>query len=397
LSLSPAGVDVTKADRQVQVSVHLHDDTGVAQASAALFAGDQYTPYRPLHLTSGTVRDGVWSGPITVHRFALPGSFYIGIDVTDRVGREYEDANPQQHVTVTDSTPDTQPPVVRSVSVPSAAIDTRTADSSVTFTAHITDDAAGVEKPGAIGCIYAPGVAPEWVQTRCVTMIRSKGTATDGTWKVTVPLPKNSIAGTWNVGVWVLDVLMTHGEHYYLGTDMYHWQQVRNAGYPTNPNEHELAGARFAVLGTADTHPPRLKTVKVNHTSVDTLTSDQTVDMYVHAQDAKGEGVTDLQIYINAVDPANAGVRPQISAASLYQGDAVDGWWKVQLVFPRGTPPGQYRLDYVSVRDRLHNLMYAAVPQTGGMEQKAYPAGSLVTTSGAAWDGIITVVANPAG
>jgi hypothetical protein len=228
-------------------------------------------------------------------------------------------------------------------------------------------------------------------------MTRSKGVPADGTWKATAPLPKASIGGTWNVGVWVQDVLGTGGMRYYLGSDIYHWQQTRNAPYP-NPAEIELPGARFSVLGSTDTHPPRLRTVKVNRTSLDTLAADQTVEMYVHTQDAKGEGVTDLQIYVDALDPANADVRPQqITAATLYQGDAVDGWWKVELVFPRGMPPGQYRLNYVSVRDRLHDAFYAAVPQTGGIPEQPYPAGSLLTTSGGAWDGVFTVVANPAG
>ena len=391
---SATRVDVTKSDTTVKVRVRLKDDTGVVRASVGAGRASGR-----IYLVAGTVRDGIWEGTVLARRYSAPGKATFGIGAVDRVGRGgtgYAD----ETLTISDATPDLAPPAVHGVTLSTTKLDVRKAAGELTITTRVTDDASGVRPDGIVGCLLAPGEGSAYVQVRCDNMTRVKGTARDGTWRVTSPVARGSVGGDWNVAIWVNDVLNYDGEQYYWGPDAFRYFM---SVWPTGPDgqhdprDHALAGARFAVLGATDNVAAKIVGLKTDKVSVDTLAGDAVVNLYVHATDVAGEGVSYAGAYVEPAEPDQ--LTPQGSDGELYQGTETNGWWRVAITFPQGLPPGRYLVSQLIVEDRTHWRSYTPPnsPYAGQDGQLALPASSVKTADNAAWDGVITVVANPAG
>ena len=67
VSTLPAALDVRSADGTVPVRVHVTDNkSGTTVVRAYVTDGSYRSPYAPLHLASGTRRDGMWEGTVIV-------------------------------------------------------------------------------------------------------------------------------------------------------------------------------------------------------------------------------------------------------------------------------------------------------------------------------------------
>lgn len=392
LTVVPATVDVTSRDVPVKVRLHVTDDTGVEMVNASASAMAPYRTSRVInfvgsHLVSGTVRDGIWELGTVLRRYSEPGRFEFDVSTRDRVGRSASSLVEGPVLNVIDRNPDNRSPVVRSVGFDKQSVDVRTAPATVTVTAQITDDLSGTWDVDA--CFWAPGESMQ--QVECPVMQRVSGTARDGRWRVSFTLPRGSLGGDWNVSISTHDKVGNNGYHY--GEDIYReW----TAGWQPDANTRLLAGGRFAVAGSKETAAAWLRTVKVDRPSVDTLPGDQTVNMYVRAADVPGEGVTQVSASLSGI---GAGMPHFRESASLHQGTRTDGWWRLSFLLPQGTPPGRYELSSLNIVDKGHFRTYELpnAPYIDGRTRLVMPAGSTVTTDGAAWDGAVTVVANPAG
>jgi len=396
-SVTPDPVDVTYGDKPITVRVHLLDDTGVAGAQFSLqdFTTAAAGPavFQPT-LVSGTVRDGIWQASGVARRYSEPGDFELNVDVTDRVGR-HTSRSIDSAITVRDATPDRANAVVTAISLNKTSVDVRSASGSITTTAHLTDDASGVQLGDAVVCLYSPGGDGTYNQHACDNMELVSGTARNGYWRFTSAIPKGSIGGDWNVGVWVNDQVHQGNPGYFVGEDVYRYYA---AEWGSTEGLHKMANARFSVLGTSDNTAAWLTGAVVDKTSVDTLPSAQSITLDVHARDAAGEGVTEVGVYWAAEGGAgdsSAGFSP-IDAVRV-SGSVTDGIWRAVLTMPQGTPPGRYCLTQVWVVDKGHWRSYAPAcsPSYGQSGQLALTG--LTTTSGATWDGFVTVVQNPNG
>ncbi|MDQ1688322.1 MAG: hypothetical protein QOK42_1297 [Frankiaceae bacterium] len=392
--VTPDPVDVTTGDRLLLARLHLVDDTGVSTVQIGFqdFTTGELGPSggNP-HLVSGTVRDGMWEATVKAHRYSEPGVFEMYVDARDRVGR-WLNTMVDSAITVRDATPDRSNAVVQSVHLLSSTVDARSADTSIGATAHITDDASGAEVGDVFMCLYSPGSAGAYNQQPCDNMERYSGTARDGSWRSTSSIPKGSVGGTWNVGIWVTDQVHQGSPTYFLGEDVY---RAYTADSPApEPSYVSLANARFTVLGDADNTSASLLGFKADVTSVDTLTAAKTVTLSVQAHDAAGEGVSGVGGTIAA--ESNDASSPSFPPADgvRFQGTLTDGWWSLTFTFPQGTPPGRYPVSQIWVSDKSHWQSYAppASPYAGYPDQLAFPPGSIRTADGGQWDGVITVV-----
>ena len=81
VTTSATQVDVTDADREVTVRVHVTDDTGVRSVRVGTFEQADDFPMAPAMLDSGTVRDGWWETTLVFRRWSLPGTYRFSIYV----------------------------------------------------------------------------------------------------------------------------------------------------------------------------------------------------------------------------------------------------------------------------------------------------------------------------
>src|SRR6185503_14438552 len=147
-------------------------------------------------LISGTPRDGIWSTTILVPRFVSPGPRDIDIFVGDRVGRDDSETRPNAY-TVVNTVYDREMPVLRSLSLSASSVDVRTAGSSITATARVTDDLAGPTDMYLCPAHAMPSGTPSFRQAGgCEQMRKASGTPADSSWKATLPIAEGSPSGT---------------------------------------------------------------------------------------------------------------------------------------------------------------------------------------------------------
>lgn len=395
---SPASVDVTAGDKPVTVRLRLLDDTGITsvQTSFQDFETASLGPSLSTpSLVSGTVRDGIWQVTGTARRFSEPGAFELNVNVRDRVGRSTS-TSVASVITVKNATPDRKNAVVLGASSSKSSVDVRSANATLTVYARVVDDASGVDPTSIYGCLYPASTAGSHPSSQCRYMTLYSGTTRDGFWRSEHVLPKGSIGGDWNIGVDVND--QVHDEaNSWVGQDVYRNAIAYHGG--SAPWLHPLKNGRFSVLGTSDNTAATLVGLRPSATSIDTLAAARTVDLYVHARDATGEGVTEVGATVQNATNSSEGPSVPVLAGIRYQGTPVDGWWRLRVTFPQGTPPGRYPVSQVYVVDKSHWRSYAPPGSTfaGDSSQLAFPVGSVRTSDGTAWDGVITVVQNPNG
>jgi Ca2+-binding RTX toxin-like protein len=336
LSLSRSTVDVSNGPVTITASVRVTDDTGVRQVQIGHVA----------RLTRGTVRDGWWNATITIPQYSEPGLRAVDVSLTDRVGRSGQGFFPER-ITVVNSRPDRQPPVVRSMSVSPASVDVRAAAEEVTATMRITDDLAGVE--GGYLCpahLYADAFRQA---DACSSLERTSGTARDGLWTASYTVPRGAVGGQWNFQVWVEDASGNHPTQYYFGPDQLQWEAAHDVE-PWGLPLPDGAG-RFTVTGSSDNNAPVLTSMTLSPPSVDVRTSSATVTVDLAATDL--EGITSAGVSVAGETDQGWIDLGSDSDPTLVSGTPEDGVWRLRLPIAQGTPPGTYRIQ-VWLEDVTH-------------------------------------------
>lgn len=372
-TLSTPRVDVSDGDRRVTVRVHVTDDTGVAEVSVS--AGDDSgngITWGYGDLVEGTVRDGWWEATLVAAHWSAPGKFTLAVSLRDRVGRRSSRSYPDQVLTVADSNPDLDLPQVQLLSpAPSASYDVRSAGQDVTVRARINDAVSGVWYADL--CLYKPrdgfyGNLP------CAGGDLVSGDRHSGVWQAVVRIPKGETGGDWNVGIDTLD--WAHKDEspvQWMGPDLYRYWT--NDGQNTDTFVQPLPDGlgRFSVLGTTDSVPPTIDSLSLSPDHVDTLNGPATVTVTVHAQDAPGEGVTDVGLALTSTTDPEDQLVPLLDLA-LTDGTAVDGTWTGTFTLPQGSPPSTYWVQ-AWAEDVTHFRSYASsdAPFAGDPDQTPLP------------------------
>lgn len=363
-TVSPGAVDVTAADAQVTVRVHVTDDIGVGRLQAYLaqhYNGAAF--WIPnFDLVSGTIRDGWWRATVTVPRGTLPDTFWLDLSINDRLGRSTNSDGGGLTVQVADTDPDLESPQLTLSSVTPGAVDVRTQARNVTVTVHGVDARSGLSRLDI--CLGRPGIPTEtnpyplFRSVDCTEDVtRASGTAQNGTWTTTLTIPKGSVGATYNVFASVED-RVTNRAHWF-GPEAYqqwdHGNWCCGAAYAF-PDD----AGRVEVTGTvADTTPAWISAVTASKTELRTLASPDKVTVRVRAQDATGAGEGVTKVTAMLVSSQSLGSDPQFTQTTLElaSGTVTDGWWQGDVVAPQGTPPGTYHL-LAFVVDRSHGTGY---------------------------------------
>jgi hypothetical protein len=379
--VTPPVVDVSNGPATITVTFTGLDDTGIqipyVSSIAPLRGAEQ--PF------AGTVRNGVWRATGQVSRYTPAGVSPVDIQLIDRVGRH---GGGSGEFTIVDTNPDVSPPQVLALTASPTTVDTRTVAATVTVRAHITDVGSGVSAPNLGFCPYSPSGSQgscAWAGPTPAT-----GTINDGWWQTTIPLPRRSLSGGWEIAVWVSDrANLTPG--YWNPPDLY---QRFCLDVPTcDSSQHELpAGAgQFTVLGVDDPQPPTIESFAVSQRSVDSVPASTKLTFDVHAHDPDGDGVTGVEVDLYPIGPWSDSA-PRLFSTWVnapISGTKADGTWRVPLTVPQGFPPGKY-LASLEFTDTSH-YAYATPPPPDGTPVSP-PTQELGPAQLGDWDGVVTIV-----
>jgi hypothetical protein len=260
---------------------------------------------------------------------------------------------------------DSESPKLISLSTNTPVVDV-TNDSFAEFTLRATDN-FGLEKIDDFSqftnsiSVEGPGIAET---TSCVgdsqgswligdkaldalgTCSRVSGTAKDGTYKIRVPLAKNSPQGIYKVrAVYLRDSARNQ-------TELTSWTDPeRNNG---NPKLKSQFMASFTVKGGSnDTTKPTISAATVLTPTISTASSAATIRVQFKMSDASGIAYRNSQFEF--ISPANSGAGRTITNASLVSGTAQDGIWEVSFNMPQFSPIGTWKLSRIYVNDRVGN------------------------------------------
>jgi hypothetical protein len=352
-TLSATTVDVTNGAREVTVRVHVVDDTGVASVR---LQGD-------LALGSGTVRNGWWSGTVTVAQWAPPGVMPLMPTIRDRAGRWAAPDDLPVRLTVVDRAADLQAPTVTKVlsPTPTASVDVRTAAAKVVVKTQVSDSGSGISYVSL--CLYHP---TSWGYTNlpCTNGDLVGGTIHDGAWQTTITIPKGSPGGAWDVAVVPAD--RAGNQRSYGGT---HLVDESTTALP--------GGGTFTVLGVSDTHAPTLTGLTMTPVAVDTLTASAHIAVRATVTDV--EGATAVFAVLTGEPAADWSiVGSPLVDLTLTSGTAQSGTWTGTLTLPQGAPPGTYWLQ-VGVSDTRHFVSYMSSGSPQWVDDSPVPGNDRVT------------------
>lgn len=370
VTTSATQVDVTDADREVTVRIHVTDDTGAkfVRVSPTEQFGD--FPVAGALLDSGTARDGWWKATLVFRRWSLPGTYRFSTKVVDRVGRDSYAQFEEPVIEVRDDTPDTELPRVTELMspTPDTTVDVRTEYSSVLVKARLTDVLSGVSDAQA--CIHEPLIDGREIALYCTTMRRRSGDIHDGVWSADVGVDRGAVSGDWNVEISTTD--RAHDETWtsisWLGPDLWMWA---GGADPATKQPLPDERGRFTVLGRPrmdDSTPPDIVSAVPSPTEVDTLAGPVAVDFAVRATDTSGSGVRGVGVGLVSADPN--GPKDIYESLTMTSGNALDGTWTDSIVLPQGTPPGTYYLEVVTWDevDNLQTYVSAGHPEMGSYD-----------------------------
>lgn len=208
LSVSPTVLDSRQHTRTVHVSAHVRDDVAVAR----VIVGFSHLPYAGgprkthLHLSSGTVREGTWTGRLQIGRWQTTAPRRLWVNMKDTIANisvlrgNGLTRRGQPSMLQVRSGIDRRAPTVHVVSVTPGPLDVSAGPVTLTVLARARDAASGVTAVN--GTLQGPGGTGVEV-----TLRKASGDGHDGRWRGTVTLhPCQTPPGRWALSLNATDL-----------------------------------------------------------------------------------------------------------------------------------------------------------------------------------------------
>lgn len=196
-SFSPSTVDVSSGPQQVVISARITDATGTVPPRVIVTSDRSTHAVGPLDLvlTGGDARDGTYEATATILAGAAAGAWTVTLDpLADTLGNhELSHHRHASSLTVLDLHPDPDPPVLEDYTFTPTSVDVSASARQVDVTARITD-ATGAVAP----TVYLDSDTTNQV-IGPITLTRTSGDATSGTYAASATVPRTAAAGTWAV------------------------------------------------------------------------------------------------------------------------------------------------------------------------------------------------------
>ncbi|MGQ0824993.1 MAG: hypothetical protein ACT4OX_08205 [Actinomycetota bacterium] len=355
LAIAPTSIDTSGGPAALTVDARITDDlsgpsvggrTPLSRVEVVGPGGQQRVVAYLSHAQriSGTALDGIYRATIMMPWHAEPGRWNASAVLYDTLGNtraytvdDLHGAGLADGVTQVGAG-DTVPPTLVSVSVAPLTIDTALQSQTIAVSSRITDDLSGVASglgstPSEVilrGPTGAHRIHAVFGGTRL-----DAGDALDGSYVVSVTVPRWSEQGTWTV------------------------EEVRLLDEVGNLQVVGAPGVSFVQSGIGDVIAPRFASLSILSASVDVRTAAATIGLRARlVDDVSGvaDGIIDSASEI--VFRAPSGHVEAIAEFGLGQrtsGNAVDGWYEARVTIPAHAEPGTWTIGRATAIDRAHN------------------------------------------
>jgi|GEM_PF-3139655 Ca2+-binding RTX toxin-like protein len=237
-------------------------------------------------------------------------------------------------------------PVLRELSLSPAQVDTSEAPATVTVTLRLTDDLAGVRGKPSLEADY-----DNTYQRRFVEFQRVSGDALDGVYQGTLTLPRFSPEGAWNLYLSVVD---NQDNSLSAGP-----KALKKAGFP----------ASIQQVGPGDQGGPEFKSFQLDKSSLDTSSTDQTVNFQARVTDVlAGTGTDDSYrpVEVILVNRDNQGEQIQANNMTRISGDEHDGVYQGSITFPVNSPTRTWEIRLGAI-DYAGNMTLVSASQLAAL------------------------------
>lgn len=301
-------------------------------------------------LDSGDELVGIYEVTFEMPQGQEYGEWKVSIDLTEDVtgstryyGEFYDSfAEPGEGLfTVWNgSSTDNEPPIIEEFLIDPPDADVTSADDSVVVTVRVTDGGEGFQD-GSID-VYSPD--GHWTDSVYFSSSApTLGNSADGTYQVTVPVPRYGAPGIWRLQCSVSDVVSNR------------------RSYPSDASFPNGGDGTFTVVNDSDVDllAPVVTAIRVSPGLVDTRTDSATIRVTVSISDDLS-GMRDAQLFF--FDPSDQFYSPlfaNLDVSNRISGDALNATHQVDFTIPQGTAMGTWTIR-TSLRDKVgHSTSYA--------------------------------------
>ncbi len=363
VAFTPHQVDVTGGPAQVTVTLTGEDaETGVQSAGLVFRSPTQAhdlacstaepagTPDHPTFQCIVTVPQGAEAGTWTVAFATLRDGV---MNLTDVQRADLEAAGLWTVLQVA-SAPDSVAPALASLSFSPDSVDITSSVQNVAVSIGATDAGSGLASAGIV--FRSPSQAHD---VNCSTADMASGTPQAGTFQCTLPVPRGSETGDWQVAFITL-------------------RDRANNLRQVQPADLAAAGVPtvLRVRGTQDVDAPTVTSFAFTPDSVDVRAQARDVTVTLGAADA-GTGMYDGSANVVFRSPSNN----QTASCQTYtrvSGTDQAGTWQCQFTVPAGAEGGAWHVVFIVLRDQANNLR---VVQGSELAAAGYPVTLTVTSN----------------
>ena len=216
LELSRTTVDGSASDQELVVTVHATDDVSV-QSFTVAFESPDATEIAGQHLSvfmtemeriAGTAKDGTYQKAVTIPRYSSPGFWKIqSVDLFDTSGNESWVTDLASRGLPTGFTKlgagDSVRPTLASLSLDPPTVNAADSDQTITITARVADNLAGLKVGRAI--FHSVALPDQSIISYFDDTSLVGGTTTDGTYQWAISVPRYSAKGLWDLQLMLVD------------------------------------------------------------------------------------------------------------------------------------------------------------------------------------------------
>ncbi|MDQ1502101.1 MAG: hypothetical protein QOI86_5441, partial [Actinomycetota bacterium] len=299
-------------------------------------------PSAPMPVTGGTnngsdatVTTDPSASSVTVTGLTNGASYTVTVWAANSVGWGPA-SDPSPTVKPFDPASDTSPPVLSSLDVSPTSLDTSAAPATVTITARIVDDLAGLAPyyPSSSVSLRSPS-GHQSLYWSFNESNRISGNALDGTYRAVLTLPQYSETGTWTLSANLSDAL---GNTASLTT-----KALADAGLPSSVTQSGTV---------ADVTGPVLAGLTFSPSSLDTSGDAQVVTVTAHLTD----DLSGLSSYRPSIWLRSPSGRQGASVSlAMESGTGRDGLWTGTATIPRYSDAGTWTTAGIYLSDAIGN------------------------------------------
>jgi hypothetical protein len=144
--------------------------------------------------------------------------------------------------------------------------------------------------------------------------------------------------------------------------------EIESLGFPTE----------FEVVSEGDNEPPNIVDMDFEPEFIDTSASSQDITFTTHLTDDLS-GIYSMQTWFLSPSGKQSAGFNFWSASDLVSGDDLDGMYVSQIRLPQYSEKGIWKLDYVYVGDKVHNIRWLS---QSDMDELGFPTAFEVLSDG---------------